>query len=245
MKITLKSIGSALLFLGIVTVSDNAFGQSGTGGRTTTSGSTTGGSSSSGSTTSSFGGQTSSLSGSTSSGFGSGSSSGSGSGSTNTNSSTGRTTGTTGGTGGGGTGGTQTFVGGNGSQTFVGGGRQSTGNSVTGNRQFQGITDNRQVPGSNGQQTGTPRRVSAPIRIGFDFPSPSASPGMASSNAPSLDRFFGANPELSEISVAVSPQGIAILTGAARSTETRRLAANLIRLQPGVRKVENQIEVAE
>ncbi len=204
-KITLKSIGSALLFLGIVTVSDNAFGQTGT--RTTTGGSSTGGSTSGGfasggSTTSAFSGQTSSFSGSTS-GSTNGSTTGSGSGSANTNSSTGRTsgtTGTTGGTGGGGTGGTggtQTFVGGNGSETFVGGGRQSTGNSVTSNRQFQGITDNRQVPGSNGQQTGTPRRVSAPIRIGFDFPSPSASSGLAPSNGPSLDRFFGSNPELS------------------------------------------------
>lgn len=37
--------------------------------------------------------------------------------------------------------------------------------------------------------------------------------------------------------------GVAVLTGSATSVETRRLAANLMRLQPGVRKVDNQIVV--
>ncbi len=42
------------------------------------------------------------------------------------------------------------------------------------NRHFRGITDMQQVPGSNGQQTGTPRRVQTSLRVGFNFPAPNS-----------------------------------------------------------------------
>jgi len=41
----------------------------------------------------------------------------------------------------------------------------------------------------------------------------------------------------------MTSQGVAVLTGSTLSTESKRLAANLIRLQPGVRKVDNQVAV--
>lgn len=244
MMISRKSLSMLLAGIGILVLSESSFAQS---GGSQTSGSS--GSSSGGRTTSGLGGQTTSMSGSTLSSGGGTTGSGS-TGGTTTNNSSGRTTGSgstgtgTGNTGMVGANGSQNFVGGNAAESFVGGGRQQSGNSATSNRQFRGITDMQQVPGSNGQQTGTPRRVQTSLRVGFNFPAPNSPAADSSpSNLPSFDRFLASNPELTGINVAISPAGVAVISGATRSVETRRLAANLIRIQPGVRKVENQVEV--
>ena len=138
----------------------------------------------------------------------------------------------------------QSFIGGNATQSFVGGGLQATQQAT--NRQFQAIQSMNSQSDSQSQTTGTPREVRTTISIGFSFPTATTaqSPGrLSSANEVSLSRFAGLRPEFSGISVAMTSQGIAVLTGSTVSTESKRLAANLMRLQPGVRKVDNQVAV--
>lgn len=138
------------------------------------------------------------------------------------------------------------FVGSNSSQAFVGGARQSTNQRAT-NRQF-GAFQNTQ-PNSNTQstQSGTPRSIRTTMKISFAAPSGTFAQQtgvLADSNSVQLTQFSANRPELSGINVELTADGIAVLTGTSPSAETSRLAANLVRLQPGVRKVNNQIAVA-
>jgi len=50
-------------------------------------------------------------------------------------------------------------------------------------------------------------------------------------------------PELTSVEVSFSADGVAMLSGTTQDAAARRLAANLLRLQPGVRRVENRILV--
>ena len=139
---------------------------------------------------------------------------------------------------------TDTFIGSNATTGFVGGASQA-GNQQGTNRQFQALQNNTSQQ-STSQQSGTVREIRSTLRVGFAFPSASQSQingSLASANIASLSRFSPIRPELAGIDVALNSNGIAILTGSAPTVETRRLAANLIRLQPGVRKVDNQIVV--
>ena len=169
-------------------------------------------------------------------------------GSTGTTGNTGSTSGrgnsaTAGGTGtGAGTG--NGFVGGNQSQTFVGAGQQQ-GNRANTNRQFQF-----QAAANNSMQstqsTGTVRQVKTALRVGFSLPATSqAGSGgiLVKANAASLDRYVTRYPQLSGIAVSLQPDGVAVLSGETASPETVKLAENLVRLQPGVRRVENQTSI--
>ncbi len=138
----------------------------------------------------------------------------------------------------------QSFIGSNATQGFIGGSSQATNQQET-NRQFQAIQNN-QSQQSMSQQTGTPREIRTALRVGFAFPTASQSQitgRLANANVASLSRFSLVRPELAGIEVALNSNGTAVLTGSAASAETRRLAANLMRLQPGIRKVDNQIVV--
>jgi hypothetical protein len=165
-------------------------------------------------------------------------------GSTGTTGNTGGTGGTGTATGAGGAGNGNGFVGGNQSQTFVGAGQQQ-GNRANTNRQFQfQAAQNNSMQSS--QSTGTPRQVKTALRVNFSFPgtSQAGSRGMlAQANAASLDRYVTRYPQLSGIAVSLQPDGVAVLSGETASAETGRLAENLVRLQPGVRRVENQTSV--
>lgn len=139
----------------------------------------------------------------------------------------------------------ESFIGANATQGFVGGARQAT-NQQGSDRQFQAIQNN-QSQQITSQQTGTPREIRSTLRVGFAFPTASQSQmigRLADANVASLTRFTPSRPELAGIDVEMSSGGVAILTGSATTLETSRLAANLIRLQPGVRKVKNQIVVS-
>ncbi len=139
----------------------------------------------------------------------------------------------------------ESFIGANATQGFVGGARQAT-NQQGSDRQFQAI-QNDQSQQSTSQQTGTPREIRSTLRVGFAFPTASQSQmtgRLADANVASLTRFTPSRPELAGIDVEMSSGGVAILTGSATTLGTSRLAANLIRLQPGVRKVKNQIVVS-
>ena len=137
----------------------------------------------------------------------------------------------------------QSFVGSNTTQGFIGGATGNTNQQRT-NRQFQALQNNNQQ--QTQQATGTPRSIKTTLRVGFAFPSApqlANSGRMANANVPSMNRFIPQRPELAGINVNVNPSGVAVLTGSASSEETSRLAANLMRIQPGVRKIDNQLVV--
>ena len=137
----------------------------------------------------------------------------------------------------------QGFVGANTAQEngFVGGAREATTTNNT-NRQFRAITDQNTNRNVQSQQVGTPRTIPIALRLGFTGPTAAESAsGFSPINSPSLDLFVLNRPELSGIQVTVSQLGVATLSGEASSPETRRLAANLMRLQPGVRSVDNKL----
>ncbi len=139
---------------------------------------------------------------------------------------------------------TDTFIGSSATTGFVGGTSQA-GNQQATNRQFQAIQNN-QSQQSTSQQSGTAREVRTTLRVGFTFPTASqaqVSGRLADANIASLSRFSPIRPELADIEVSLNSNGLVVLTGSAPSIETRRLAANLMRLQPGIRKVDNQIVV--
>ncbi len=82
------------------------------------------------------------------------------------------------------------------------------------------------------------------MRIAFAAPSGTFAQQtgvLANSNSVQLTQFHVNRPELSGVTVELTADGVAVLTGTSPSTDTSRLAANLVRLQPGVRKVNNQI----
>lgn len=114
------------------------------------------------------------------------------------------------------------------------------------NRQFQAFQAAQTQANTQSQQTGTPREVRTVLRIGFNFPAASTaqqSGTLASANALSLSRFSQNRPELAGVNVRLTGDGTAVLTGSLATTDSSRLAANLMRIQPGVRKIDNQIVV--
>jgi len=93
------------------------------------------------------------------------------------------------------------------------------------------------------QSTRTPRQIKTALRVNFSFPASTQAAQQvkpAKANAASLDRYVTRYPELSGIVVSLQPDGVAILSGETASPESAKLAENLLRLQPGVRRVENQ-----
>jgi len=138
----------------------------------------------------------------------------------------------------------ESFIGSSATTGFIGGASQA-GNQQNTNRQFQALQNN-QSQQSTSQQSGTAREVRTTLRVSFAFPSATQmqmNGSLVNPNIASLRRFSPIRPELAGIEVALNSNGIAVLSGSAPTVETRRLAANLIRLQPGIRKVENQIVV--
>jgi hypothetical protein len=137
----------------------------------------------------------------------------------------------------------QSFIGANATQGFIGG-ATGTNNQQRTNRQFRALQNNNQQ--QTQQTTGTPRAIKTTLRVGFVFPSAPqlASVGrMANANVASMNRFVAQRPDLAGINVDLNSSGVAVLTGSAVTEESRRLAANLMRIQPGVRKIDNQIVV--
>ena len=208
-----------------------------TGGASTSGRSTTGTSSTSmssrstGSTTSSFGGNSSSgsMSGTSSS---SGQSGLSGTGTSGLNG--GQSVNTQ----------AQSFVGGSGAQSFVGGGMQ--GNANRSNRQFQAFQQQQGMTNQGMGTTGSPRQIKSALRVNFSGPAASdlqRSGRTAPANRASLDRFAAKNPQFAGLNVTLSPTGVAVLQGTVPSADAARLAANLLRLQPGVRSVDNQATI--
>jgi hypothetical protein len=140
----------------------------------------------------------------------------------------------------------QSFIGSNATQNFVGATRQTT-NQQGMNRQFGQFQNTQTNTGSTSQTTGTPREVRTSLRVGFSSPRPTDAAqrnAMAPQNLVNLTRYVQQRPDLIGIEVNLNSQGTATLTGSTTSIESSRLASNLIRFQPGVRRVDNQVRVA-
>lgn len=135
----------------------------------------------------------------------------------------------------------EVFVGGNNSGGFVGGGGLQ--NDFTSNRRFQAITDQEVTRGSTAESSGTTRRVPVAFRIGFQYPKATGT-SLLMGNSPSpMTQVAKVKPELRGVTLNIDAKGVAVLSGQAPNAAAARLAANLVRLRPGVRKVQNNIRV--
>ncbi len=135
----------------------------------------------------------------------------------------------------------ETFIGGNNAGGFVGGGVQTQNTS---NRQFRAITNANVPTGGQAQSTGTPRQVRVALRLAFAYPTSRGTSLLMGRSRPPIQRVANIRPELRSVAVSVNAEGTAVLTGRAPNSDAARLAANLVRLRPGVRRVDNQILVA-
>lgn len=217
-----------------------------TGGGIGSSTGMTGSSSTSSRTTSGTSSTSSRSTGGTTSSFGGNSSSGSMSGTSNSSGQSGLSGSGTSGLNGGQSVNTQAqnFVGGSGAQSFVGGGMQ--GNANRSNRQFQAFQQQQGMTNQGMGTTGSPRQIKTALRVNFSGPAASdlqKSGRTAPANRASLDRFAAKNPQFAGLNVTLSPTGVAVLQGTVPSADAARLAANLLRLQPGVRSVDNQATI--
>lgn len=137
------------------------------------------------------------------------------------------------------------FVGANMNQEFIGAGREAVTNTAN-NRQFRAIQDTSMRQNTRQQQSGTPRQMPVSLKVGFELPSLNSVRGsLDAANNPSLDQYVSSRPELNGLQVRVSPEGIATLTGTIRDSQSSRVAANLVRFQPGIRSIDNQLQVTE
>lgn len=132
------------------------------------------------------------------------------------------------------------FIGGTSFEDFVGAALTTDRN---GNRQFQALNAADVPTATNRNTTGTPRTVPTTIRIGFAYPKPTAGQGLTGINGPIIRSVASYRPEFQSVSVSVDARGIATLTGSVPNAAAQRLAANLVRLRPGVRKVDNKLAV--
>ncbi|MCH2201054.1 MAG: BON domain-containing protein [Fuerstiella sp.] len=111
------------------------------------------------------------------------------------------------------------------------------------NRLFREIVGGDVPTGRTQETSGNPRRIPVRLRLGFKAPGPRTGAALAGPGADSLQRFLTARPDLSSVKVSIDADGLVTLVGRVSEPSTWRLAANLIRLQPGVRRIQNQIEV--
>lgn len=139
----------------------------------------------------------------------------------------------------------QTFVGGSQTEMFVGG-TSAGGNQGRSNRQFQAFQNTQTQTQGNTGTTGTPRAIRTALRVSFNFPTPSQSSlGNVGANRVSLQRFLVFRPELAGITVQQQANGVVVMTGEVQDAETRRLATGLLRIQPGVRGVRDQLTLTQ
>lgn len=130
-------------------------------------------------------------------------------------------------------------------------GRQAAGQQVpTSGSQFRGAqfggsrsaAGRRTGGGTAGDSAAQERIVRPRYRVGFSY-----STRPSSSLRESLQRRFeqlaARRSTFRGISIDVSPQGVARLQGTVESESARKLVENLVRLEPGVRSVRNELTV--
>lgn len=134
------------------------------------------------------------------------------------------------------------FVGATPEGEFVGGGREAVTETNV-NRLFRAITGGDVPTGGTRETTGNPRRVPVSLRLGFTPPTPRQATALAGTEQVALKRYLRTRPELLAVAVTMDDAGLVTLSGTVPDTSTRRLAANLVRLQPGVRRIRNEVVV--
>lgn len=133
------------------------------------------------------------------------------------------------------------FVGGAAEGLFAGGGITTDRNS---NRQFQALNST-SVPTGGTRISGTPRSIRTRLRVAFAVPATRSQVRPAGTSWPSMQQVASYRSNLSSVQVSIDAQGVATLTGMVADESSRRLAANLLRLRPGVRRLNNQLVVQQ
>lgn len=132
------------------------------------------------------------------------------------------------------------FVGGN-NQGFVGNRLSGQQNAGTQGPQFGNLSRSTQRP-TQQQQTNTQRKTMRPqYRVGFAAP-----PIQAGEVETKLQTSLSDLPILKDrpgVQVSVSQSGVVSLSGVVSSDHERKLLAAFVRLEPGVREVDNQLAV--
>jgi len=113
------------------------------------------------------------------------------------------------------------------------------------NQIFQGLQRAGQQGNRNGGQSQSERLPLRPtLRVGFDYKPATATQTVSSPQF--VSRFSGIaerRPQLANVNVASDEAGRVVLRGTVASKESKDLAAALLRLEPGVREVVNEVTV--
>ena len=134
------------------------------------------------------------------------------------------------------------FVGGvDPNNAFVGAAQQTQRNN---SRQFQSITQNGVPTGRAQTNSGTPRQIPVSLKVGFAVPTANAATQLIPHTGTAFRQVAVSKPELRGVQVNVA-NGVAVLIGQAPTASSRRLAANLVRLRPGVKRVDNRILIGQ
>ena len=117
--------------------------------------------------------------------------------------------------------------------------RQNNNNRGQGN---SGQNDNNQ--NSQGQQNQDPKRAIRPqLRVAFDeLPRPTVE--IRSTLQPRFDS-LNQTPALRSVAYELDAEGVVVLRGTVDTPSQRRLAENVVKLEPGVKKVRNELTLNE
>ena len=142
------------------------------------------------------------------------------------------------------------FIGGRSQQQGFIGGNQRTGQQQN-NRQQQtnrqgnfGQNDFNNANGQGQQNQTDPRRAIRPsFKVAFDQPQPVATE-IRSTLQPRFDS-LSQSPSLRGVTYELDAEGVVVLSGSVDTPSQRRLAENVVKLEPGVKKVRNELTLNE
>lgn len=95
---------------------------------------------------------------------------------------------------------------------------------------------------NQGNQTQNTRRIRPQLKLGFSIP-PMATPAVSNTLAVRLTAAQPSLGSVENVNLKLDDAGVVTLTGRVQSQEAKSLAAAILRLEPGVRKVVNELEV--
>lgn len=96
---------------------------------------------------------------------------------------------------------------------------------------------------NQGNQAQNARRVRPQLKLGFAIP-PMATPAVSNTLAVRLTAAQPSLGSIDNVNLKLDDAGVVTLTGRVESQDAKSLAAAILRLEPGVRKVVNELEVA-
>jgi hypothetical protein len=146
------------------------------------------------------------------------------------------------------------FVGGSQNQGRVVGsqfaGQQQSGGGGTGINMFGGGRGGAgggggrfAMPNQASRNRGSTRRVRPQLRVAFSFQSRSITTIKTSLDT-RFSMLLASRPQFKGVTISVGKKGELMLAGEVPNSAARRMAAAMVRMEPGVRKVTNQLTVA-